>query len=402
MRRGIRILLGAVLGLALTIGLLVGVSSAALADSTNSGWIGGVVTTSTGAPAANLVATLYTIDADQRRTTIASSVTRSDGKFWLGYQPVGSYYLLVTDPTGEDAATWWPVPSGPYRPDAFDLTTANIYAQITMTPGLDISGKVTFDGKPVADVWVCAGPDIACPQTDASGAYTVRGIAAGLHQLVADPGEGHYVMTFYPSYTAAWSEVSGPQLIDATTAGQAWDFELAAVPYVGGTVVDEAGAPIAGATVCLHTLCDTTGADGVFRIDVDLPFHYFPSLVITAAGYQDGSLMIGANQNEASVTLIASKPVAPTKVTGTAPSISGKAKVGARLRAKVGGWGPDGVALSYRWYRNGVKISGATKATYRLTWRDWRKKVTVKVTGRLAGYTSLTMVSAATKKVGWR
>lgn len=402
MRRGVRILVGALLGLVLTAGLLVGVSSAASADTTDTGWIGGLVTTSDGKPAVGALATLYTIDADRQRTTVTSAVTRSDGKFWLDYHPVGSYYLLVTDPTGEDAATWWPTPSGPYQPDPFDLTTDDIYAQITMTPGLDISGKVTFDGKPVADVWVCAGADIACPQTDASGAYTIRGIAAGLHQLVADPGAGPYVMTFFPSYTRAWSEVSGPQLIDETTAAQSWDFELAAVPYVGGTVVNEAGAPIAAARVCLSSLCDTTGADGVFRIDVDLPFHYFPSLVITAAGYQDGSLMIGANQHEASVTLTATKPVGPTKVTSATPSISGKAKVGSRLTARPGAWGPDGVALRYQWYRNGTKIKGATKATYKLTWRDARKKMSVKVTGRLDGYLSASTVSKRTKKVTWR
>lgn len=141
MRRGIRILVGALLGVVLTAGLLVGVSSVALADATGTGWIGGLVTTSAGQPAAGAVATLYTIDADRQRTVIATATTHSDGKFWLGSQPVGSYYLLITDPTSEDAATWWPTPSGPYQPDPFELTTANIYAQIAMTPGLDISGK---------------------------------------------------------------------------------------------------------------------------------------------------------------------------------------------------------------------------------------------------------------------
>ncbi len=103
MSRGIRILVGALLGVVLTAGLLVGVSSVALADATGTGWIGGLVTTSAGKPAAGAVVTLYTIDADQQRTTIVSDVTHSDGKFWLGSQPVGSYYLLVTDPTGDDA-----------------------------------------------------------------------------------------------------------------------------------------------------------------------------------------------------------------------------------------------------------------------------------------------------------
>ncbi len=400
MRRGIRILVGALLGLALTMGLLVGVSSVALADSTT-GWIAGVVKTSAGAPAVGAVVTLYTIDADQQRTTIVSKVTRSDGSFWLGTRPVGTYYLLVTDPSGEDAATWWSGPEGPSSQWPFDLSADNIYAEITMTPGLDISGKVTFEGAPVADVWVCAGRDIACPQTDASGAYTMRGIPAGLHQLTADPGVGPAVVTFFPNYTRAWSEISGPQLIDETTAGQAWDFELAAAPYVGGTVTDEAGKPIAAAQVCVVTLCHTTGADGAFRFDLDLP-HGTYTLMVTAAGYQDGSPMIGANVHDVSVTLIASTPVGPAKVTSATPSISGKVKVGSKLTARAGAWGPDGVKLKYQWYRNGTKIKGATKATYKLSWRDARKKMSVKVTGKLDGFTSVTKASNRTKKVTWR
>ncbi len=63
--------------------------------------------------------------------------------------------------------------------------------------------------------------------------------------------------------------------------------------------------------------------------------------------------------------------------------------------------GAGRVALRYQWYRNGAKIKGATKATYKLSWRDARKKISVKVTGKLDGYISASTVSKRTKKVTW-
>ena len=50
--------------------------------------------------------------------------------------------------------------------------------------------------------------------------------------------------------------------------------------------------------------------------------------------------------------------------------------------------------------RSGKAIKGATKPSYKLTSKDKRKKITVKVTGKKAGYASKSVVSKATKKVG--
>jgi hypothetical protein len=58
-----------------------------------------------------------------------------------------------------------------------------------------------------------------------------------------------------------------------------------------------------------------------------------------------------------------------------------------------------GTTLTYQWYRGGKKISGATNATYKLTTKDKKKKITVKVTGKKAGYTTKTIASKATGKI---
>lgn len=82
------------------------------------------------------------------------------------------------------------------------------------------------------------------------------------------------------------------------------------------------------------------------------------------------------------------------------PKISGKAKVGKKLKVKVAAWAPKPVKLSYQWYRSGVAINGAKKTSYKLVKADKRKKITVVVTGSKPGYLSASVTSKSTKKVG--
>ncbi|MGN6754020.1 MAG: hypothetical protein ACTHJJ_15865, partial [Intrasporangium sp.] len=81
------------------------------------------------------------------------------------------------------------------------------------------------------------------------------------------------------------------------------------------------------------------------------------------------------------------------------PTISGTVKVGYRLTAVPGTWSPGPVTFSYQWYRSGVAISGATGSTYLLGASDLGKRMTVRVTGSRAGFTSVAKTSAATASV---
>lgn len=79
------------------------------------------------------------------------------------------------------------------------------------------------------------------------------------------------------------------------------------------------------------------------------------------------------------------------------PKVSGTAKVKKKLKASAGTWGPKGVKLSYQWLRNGKPIKGATKTSYKLVKKDAGKKISVKVTGKLSGYSTASKVSTAKK-----
>jgi hypothetical protein len=77
------------------------------------------------------------------------------------------------------------------------------------------------------------------------------------------------------------------------------------------------------------------------------------------------------------------------------PTISGTVQVGRVLTANTGTWSPT-ASFSYQWKANGVAITGATARTYTLKAADRTKKLTVTVTARRSGYTTVTKNSAAT------
>lgn len=110
------------------------------------------------------------------------------------------------------------------------------------------------------------------------------------------------------------------------------------------------------------------------------------------AGYAEGWRFVDGRAVAPSL-----KP--PQQYTSTpTPTISGGLEVGAILTAHPGDWSPT-PGFSYRWYRSGKKISGATKATYRLTKKDKGKRITVKVTGARSGWETVTVTSKKTGTV---
>lgn len=88
-------------------------------------------------------------------------------------------------------------------------------------------------------------------------------------------------------------------------------------------------------------------------------------------------------------------PVATTGVMSAppVPTISGAARKGLILSVNPGKW-QKGVALTYQWTKNGVAISGARGATYKISQADIGAKLNVRVTGSLLGYKSVSKVAA--------
>lgn len=88
-------------------------------------------------------------------------------------------------------------------------------------------------------------------------------------------------------------------------------------------------------------------------------------------------------------------------LTAPVPTISGAAKVGARLTAVPGRWGPAPVTLRYQWFRSGVAIPSATGASYVEGPLDRGKVLAVRVTGSKTGYGTAVRTSRATAVVAY-
>jgi serine protease len=136
------------------------------------------------------------------------------------------------------------------------------------------------------------------------------------------------------------------------------------------------GQKIAGATGRTYRL---TGADAGKRISV--------KVAGLKTGYVSASRTSGRTKAIAKGTLR----------TGTV-TVSGTRKVGSKLTAKAGTW-TAGTKRTYRWYRSGTRIKGATKSTYRLVKADRKRTIKVRVTGTKTGYTTARKYSKATSRI---
>lgn len=85
-------------------------------------------------------------------------------------------------------------------------------------------------------------------------------------------------------------------------------------------------------------------------------------------------------------------PAEPVRAAGATVSYSytGLPTVGTKVSVQVKGSYLKKAKVSYLWYRNGGRISGANGASYKVASRDVGRKITVKVVVTRTGYRTLT------------
>jgi hypothetical protein len=81
------------------------------------------------------------------------------------------------------------------------------------------------------------------------------------------------------------------------------------------------------------------------------------------------------------------------------PAISGTRRYLHRLEASVPRWRQSVDRVRYRWLRDGKAISGATRTTRTLTSADRHHKISLRVTYRKTGYTTVASTTAQTRTV---
>lgn len=82
------------------------------------------------------------------------------------------------------------------------------------------------------------------------------------------------------------------------------------------------------------------------------------------------------------------------------PTIKGRTSTGKRLSlASKGRWNAPGYTFGYQWLRNGSKIRGATRTSYKITKKDRRKRISVTVIARRSGYPTVSATSTRTSRI---
>ena len=147
------------------------------------------------------------------------------------------------------------------------------------------------------------------------------------------------------------------------------------------------GSPIAGAVS--NTLTLTASHVGK-RISVR----------VTATGLAQGRTPTMRSSGQTAPVAAAAPPPPPVPIplTAATPRIQGNLAVGQKVTAVPGAW-TSGTAFTYQWYANGKAISGARSSTLKLAKAQAGKTLSVKVTGKKSGYTTVTKASATTKKL---
>ena len=206
---------------------------------------------------------------------------------------------------------------------------------------------------------------------------TTTALAAGVHSLTATfTGAG-----FDPSTSAPVSQtVSAPTPPPTTPPAT----PPAPTPLSLGTPAVTGSARVDSPVTCAVTASGATGmtfawkrdgaaiagATSQVRAPVGADLGRMLSCSVTATG-------TGGPKTTTSTATKVALGVAPRAT--TKPKVTGVAKVGRKLTAKLGVWSPAATSYDTTWLRDGNKIKGATKRTYLLTKADKGHKVTVKV-----------------------
>jgi hypothetical protein len=185
---------------------------------------------------------------------------------------------------------------------------------------------------------------------------------------------------------------------DPTDAVASIPFTAAATPTISGTV--RVGATLTanpGTWDPTATFSYSWKADGVVIKGATKASYTLTAaeagkkITVTVTGSATGYV---AQSKTSAATAAVAKVFAKTP----APKVTGTAKVGSTLKAKLSAWSPS-AKISYQWLANGAVIKGATKSSLKLGAAQVGAKITLAVTGSKAGYASVTKTSTATKSV---
>ena len=373
--------------------LVVAPQGTALAQSAS---VSGVVRDSAGQPMAGAYVTV--VSGTQGYT---SFTTGADGTYLINGLPPGDYTLTASleadwSRTGRLADGSAPVKT---LGAASDLTGVDFVMTESTDPPTLQTGTPTIAGAPQVGRTLTAVPGAWTSGTTFEYEWRVNGVAV--------PGTSGPTFTPRPSDVGkritVWVTGSKPGYVSMSVGSDTTS------PVAAGTLT--ASTPVISGTAKVGV--SLTARPGTWTTGTALTYQWYasgkaiPGATSTtfkpAAAHRGTTITVrvtGRKTGYATVTKgsAATKTVAAGTLTGAVPTIRGTAKVGTKLTVVRGTW-TTGVTFTYQWYASGKAITGATRSTFTPTAAHRGKTITVKVTGKKTGYTTLSKTSRATARV---
>jgi len=298
----------------------------------------------------------------------------ADGRFAFDAVPPGEYRIQAI-------RAGYAMPTFDTPPSSVSVAAGQTQSDvmITLLRGGAIAGRVTdATGEPQAEVRVMAlqrvqnGPPMPVPtgpgaQTDDLGAYRVYGLAPGQYylQVIAQPMMGPFSVVAarptvsIPTYYPAARAIDGAQTITVTAGETVKDADIRVIEtaafQIAGIVIDETGAPVAGAAVSV--MSDRNPASG-------MPFMFAPPSNATTNA--DGTFSV---PNLSSGTYIVSAGMPMTGGPVRSGGIGATAVSGVSGFTNFATWsvGPNGISFPGRGNQERITITDANIEGVRIT-----------------------------------
>jgi hypothetical protein len=306
------------------------------------------------APLTNLVSGTYqwTITAKDASGNAIGSATSS---FVVNSQLQASLKPVIETPEGTGLGKTLTVAPPAWTPAGVSVTTTYQWQR----DGVGITGAT---GTSYTLVTADFGKSITVKATGKAPGY-IDGVSTS---LPVSPTSGDAIANVTPPTITGSPVAVGNRL---TGNRGTWPTTYGSLTYTYAWLRD--GVPIPSQTTLTYTpVVADVGAEIVFRVTA------------SANGYTDGVAHSGGVRVE-TLSAVAGPQVSAPSGTGIGAGLVGTAPV----------WNQPDVTTTYQWLRNGTNIAGATTANYTLTVTDLGKEITLRATGKKAGFQDSVAVS---------